>query len=657
MRLKERGEPTASHPAWYGVLLTVMGLMCIVAPFSAVRGEPQPPMIMLDSAIHFMSPEGQDMVVNPGTYRVEQQGSQLRLTSVEGQGGLVVSATNTTHGESLDAPAALAMVEEGQDDDVHVLLLLPDYTGLEAVGTISGVQKRGTMSKMMAGSQIQRGMEFSPRISNAPSPLTKVPPAVVAAKPTGPTPGRPVSGPGKWVTWNYLFMNHPQIVAQALADVQTGKRPVASISGLASNAELTDLLKTNWGAEVGQMKAARAASMSQRQVASRGLERFQKAPTISHSGSPSLKPSANSLSPVSFPVPLEPKNFGEVFSGQSMSTYVSLTAPDDGNMRVSLNPEALKQRFRIVRANTYTGEFKQGRPLIEKEYRGLELAVKKGQRVIVEVAFEPDPSHGPPAGNYEVFLEIDGIAQAGRRWKRTASLRARCMGIDFTLLAHAEVGHVDTLTEQVVEMPIVITNPQQRSIGGTIAATQLPRGVTMESQGPQRFELANQQTQRYPLRFRVSKAAQEGIGQPIVVTVTGAGVTRYVNLSVTIYHPTVFWCFGYCDGHTYVDIPGIDNRINQNNDQRIWEASVWMRDDGNYGWDVEVGNLNIVDIGGTTYLVTVSFSSGPVVNQLSKNVGPGSETFHFSRGHNWIRDNYLIAAQEGVTLNFCCHDK
>jgi hypothetical protein len=82
-----------------------------------------------------------------------------------------------------------------------------------------------------------------------------------------------------------------------------------------------------------------------------------------------------------------------------------------------------------------------------------------------------------------------------------------------------------------------------------------------------------------------------------------------------------------------------------------------MRDDGNYGWDVEVGNLNIVDIGGTTYLVTVFFNGGPVVNQLSKNVGPGNETFHFARGHNWIRDNYLVAAQQGVTLEFCCHDK
>jgi hypothetical protein len=405
------------------------------------------------------------------------------------------------------------------------------------------------------------------------------------------------------------------------------------------------------------MKTSRAALVTQGRVASRGVQQFQKGPTISQSGPAPLKPSSNNLAPVSLPLSLQSKNFGEVYSGQSVSVYVSVTAPDDGSMRVALNPEALKQRFRIVRANTYTGEFVQGRPVIEKEYRGLELSAKRGQSIIVEVAFEPDAAYGPPVGNYEVFLQIDGIARSGKLWRRTASLRARCMGIDLTLLVHAEVGHVDTLTEQVVEMPIVITNPQQRPIGGTIAVTQLPRGVTMEAQGPQRFDLANQQTQRYPLRFRVSKAAQEGIGQPIVVAVTGAGVTRYVNLSVTIYHPTVFWCFGYCDGHTYVDIPGIDNRINQNNDQRIWEASVWMRDDGNYGWDVEVGNLNIVDIGGTTYLVTVFFNGGPVVNQLSKNVGPGNETFHFARGHNWIRDNYLVAAQQGVTLEFCCHDK
>jgi hypothetical protein len=224
-------------------------------------------------------------------------------------------------------------------------------------------------------------------------------------------------------------------------------------------------------------------------------------------------------------------------------------------------------------------------------------------------------------------------------------------------LAHAEVGHVDTLTEQVVEMPIVITNPQQRTIGGTIAAAQLPPGVTMESQGPQRFEVANQGSQRYPLRFRVSRAAQDGPAQPIVIAVSGAGVTRYVNLSVTIYHPTVFWCFGLCDGHTYIDIPGIDNRVNEKNDQKVSEASVWIRDDGNYGWDVEVANFNVIDIGGTTYFVTVSFNGGPVTNQLSKNVGPGIETFHFARGHNYIRDNYLAIADRGVTIEFCCHDK
>lgn len=657
MRQNERGEASASHGAWRRALMTVLWLACLSNSFSVLSAEPQPPMIILSTTVHFTGPDGQEVLANPGTYRVEQQAPHLRLTPVETQGELAVAATATTHGESLEDPFAIAIREEGQDDDVHLLLLMPDYTGFEAVGSISGVQKRATMSKLMAASQIQRGREGLPQRSTSPAPLVKVPPPIVAAKPAGPTPGSPRSRPGKWVTWNYLMMNHPQLVAQSLAEVQGGQRPLASMSGLASPAELSEMLKINWAAEVAQMKTARAASVTQGRVSSRGLQRFQKGPPISQPGPAPLKPPSNKLTPVSFPLPLEPKTFGEVYSGQSVSQYVDLTAPDDGSIRVSLNPEALKQRFRIVRANTYTGEFVQGRPVIEKEYRAVELSAKKGQRVIVQVAFEPDPAHGPPAGNYEVFLDIDGIGQSGKRWKRTAALRARCMGIDFTLLVHAEVGHVDTLSDQVVEMPIVITNPQQRAIGGTIAAAHLPPGVTMESSGAQRFEITNQGSQRYLLRFRVSKAARDGPAQPIVVAVSGADVTRYVNLSVTIYHPTVFWCFGYCDGHTYVDIPGVDNRTNQGNDQKINEASVWIRDDGNYGWDVDVANLNVIDIGGSLYLVTVSFNGGPVMNQLSKNVGPGIETFHFARGHNWIRDNYLVAAEEGVTIEFCCHDK
>jgi hypothetical protein len=74
-------------------------------------------------------------------------------------------------------------------------------------------------------------------------------------------------------------------------------------------------------------------------------------------------------------------------------------------------------------------------------------------------------------------------------------------------------------------------------------------------------------------------------------------------------------------------------------------------------WQLEVGNNNIIDIGGTLYLVTAYCNGCPVMNQLSKNVGPGNDTFHFARGHNWVRDNYLVAADRGVTVEFCCHDK
>ena len=55
--------------------------------------------------------------------------------------------------------------------------------------------------------------------------------------------------PGTWITWNYLAMNHPEVVAQTFADVQAGKKPLSVLAAYASQPELNDMLKTNWSAE------------------------------------------------------------------------------------------------------------------------------------------------------------------------------------------------------------------------------------------------------------------------------------------------------------------------------------------------------------------------------------------------------------------------
>jgi hypothetical protein len=66
-------------------------------------------------------------------------------------------------------------------------------------------------------------------------------------------------------------MHHPEIVAQAMADVQTNKQPRTSVAGLASEVELNDMLKSNWSAEVSGRNAIREAGMTQAGGTPRGL--------------------------------------------------------------------------------------------------------------------------------------------------------------------------------------------------------------------------------------------------------------------------------------------------------------------------------------------------------------------------------------------------
>ena len=643
---------------------------------------PDSPAVLLDTASHFTAPDGTDVLVAPGTYRIEQSAeTQLRLVTDPPQPAIEIQATATTHEETVAAPLALAIAEEGQADEIHLVLLLPDGRGLDATGSLSGTRSRATRSQPINQFQMQQAMSQYQLLAKqrAFSSVLRVPPAVASA--ITPTKTVATSGPGKWITWNYLAMNHPVIVAKALAEVQAGQRPLASMSGLASPAELTEMLKTNWSAEVAQITPSRAAAMRQGGVTARGglSAATTLAPTSANAPRAPMSPTTT-LSPArataQIQLPLPSRNLGSVWAGTRAMTVVSLTAPTDGYVRSRLNLNATNRHFRIVNAIAYTGAVARGKALEVSltvpggQYQDVVLdpdnppaqiskagfviiPAKKGQRIDFTIVFEPVGLGMTPVGDNEATLEL-----LGATWTVTASIRARFEGINFGIMAYAEQGHADTLTEQVVEMPIVITNALQQPVGGTIAAIQLPPGVTMESQGPQRFDIASQGSQRYPLRFRVTKAAQDGPAQPIIVSVSGAGVTRQVNLSLTIYHPTVFWCFGLCGDSLLGDIPGIDNNTNRDNDIRITEVNVWIRDDGNWGWDVAFGNFNAIDIGGTDVVFTVMFTqNGVVKDAIWPNIGRGSEMHGRARGHNWIRDNYLLAAETGVTFKFVGYEK
>ena len=97
-------------------------------------------LIDLDRPLHFITIDGADTIAPAGVYRVEPaQDAQLRLMS-DGQAPILIAAVNTTHDIDLSIPFALTFAQ--QEDQPHVLLLMPGGQALDAVGSVSGIRSR-----------------------------------------------------------------------------------------------------------------------------------------------------------------------------------------------------------------------------------------------------------------------------------------------------------------------------------------------------------------------------------------------------------------------------------------------------------------------------------------------------------------------------------
>jgi hypothetical protein len=126
-------------------LLAVISIISLLLPTMAAATESAgPPMVELSSTLHFTAPDGSELSVTPGIYSVEQPtGMNLRLVGEVALGTRELLATTFTHEETLTAPLAFVVREEEQEDTVHLLFLLPDGKGFDAVGRADGVHTRG----------------------------------------------------------------------------------------------------------------------------------------------------------------------------------------------------------------------------------------------------------------------------------------------------------------------------------------------------------------------------------------------------------------------------------------------------------------------------------------------------------------------------------
>ena len=156
-------------------LLIVLAVMVWVLPGGATSDTKDPEdteaaaaefeqFISLERAVHFLTPEGADVVVSPGAYTVEAGDAALRLIpeDVQHTQPFMVRAEATTHQESLEV---VSPISTRIDEDKHaVALLLPEGKVLQAVGSYSGVRARGSKKKKGGFRYKGRRIILKPRI-------------------------------------------------------------------------------------------------------------------------------------------------------------------------------------------------------------------------------------------------------------------------------------------------------------------------------------------------------------------------------------------------------------------------------------------------------------------------------------------------------------
>ncbi len=99
-------------------------------------------VVELPSAVHFLNPAGENVIVPPGIFSMIASDGMLKLIP-DSRGdaqAVTIQAEATSHQELLDLPTPLSA---RMDEDLHVVaMFLPDGRAMEAIGTYSGVRTR-----------------------------------------------------------------------------------------------------------------------------------------------------------------------------------------------------------------------------------------------------------------------------------------------------------------------------------------------------------------------------------------------------------------------------------------------------------------------------------------------------------------------------------
>lgn len=113
--------------------------------------------VSLAQAVHFTDAKGEDMLVGPGTYRAEAEDmNRIRLIPTEIGESMVLDGVSFVHQHRVERPVSVTVSDPEESDVLHLLLLFPSGSGLDAIGTSSGVKPRAVTqtAKIMQAVQL-----------------------------------------------------------------------------------------------------------------------------------------------------------------------------------------------------------------------------------------------------------------------------------------------------------------------------------------------------------------------------------------------------------------------------------------------------------------------------------------------------------------------
>ena len=124
-------------------------LSLVLMPGEAIADKPSLPTVEFTAPMHFLTPGGEDVKISIGTYHVEPTESWLKLLPEDkaGSATILIEAMQGRHEKKLIETIVQTEPDAINPDIFHMAVLLPDGTGLEAVGSSSGIHARA--SKMV----------------------------------------------------------------------------------------------------------------------------------------------------------------------------------------------------------------------------------------------------------------------------------------------------------------------------------------------------------------------------------------------------------------------------------------------------------------------------------------------------------------------------